>query len=1623
MNKLCKQIISVLVLIPFMGSLIIPVSSVQAQTAFNLPVPGTMIGPSPVYAPVLLKGIELFADEPLRFDFIIDTGDTNLAGEALESESSKLVKYFLAALAISEDDLWVNLSPYEKDRIIPPALEQTELGRDMLAQDYLLKQLMASLMYPEAGVGKDFWERIHAKVRAQFGVTDVPTNMFNKVWIVPDEAGVYVEGSRVFVTKSHLKVMLEEDYLALAHHDQGLDAHADTHSFSEETKVIMRSVIIPEIEREVNQGKNFVMLRQMYSAMILAAWYKKNLRATLLGQAYVDQNKITGIDLKDQRIKEKIYNQYLEAFNKGVYDYIKEDYDPSTQQIIPRKYFSGGLTGFKQTGLVEEVDFSVISEAQEKWKKVRTRFSLLPGKRSDDQGDPQETDDPVDRRGLQGKGDRALRVMLQNLLRHETVRGDRNFYLTSDAPLMYLETLNDIENIRFRIATQLQSKSVRRKLRRNFGEDFIRMIENRFYNFSENEMNTESSEIMLMGAKPVALDDSNEFSLGFYARDPYAQKMIQDLLPQGKLRDALSGHTLVLPHQLLEIKDKNLLREYLFYAFVTLNGFEYSHELGNLFFPENYWAKENDAFPSKLKDVLDKIVTKEREQYQKKNQALRRYQYTWIDLASVRNGDPYDLKQRIDQNEEGAFEQGLQYVFGMMDGGIVLSALINSIRKNDDNKQGRFEVLERYLRNVILESIAESNLAKQSEVLIEAAANAGHPGALRYLVDMHLRLKPSSYIQRALDDGNQDVVAAFLGREDELIRMLKSDSYAVNSRALDVLPMLINRGLSVNVLGEAVLISSDKTLQKSMQRMIEEKYPDAISFFRTRKDEIVNKGKSYVGLESEMLDLIYVAAEANVEDAIDAILESESGDLLKYLLGRVRNEDSWHRLVLTKKSDVIAGLVVSSEFWDVIKVASEILMILASNGVSGAEDEIKKILKQSGDVTLQQSEGIDDTEKGEEGNIKKISKNFMILEFFFPALAKVDPEKKRFIESMSVLLSDILDEESERLFGDQDSVVTTNAQHRFTSSLQVLGQYTVHGFAEAKQAIERHIPTFKRMIESGVSENRFLSNIFIALGGVALNNPNVEKLIRDSYAKRGIDNVLPADRAGKSNIAVVVIDFFKDEEEDAHGVVVEDAVRESMGQGEKIPIHRIDISRTDGNSERFIEEQLEDLERKFPNTVFVVNLSAFSKVSSDHVNGILNFDMVRRLGQQGFVFTVGASNSAGSNYTQFPDLDNIVVVGAVERSDGEWIRSSYSNIGPDVTIATHGRVGSKQGTSFAAPRVNGLLARMLHNDPALSSKDALNQLLEQAKPMDDKAFTMGFFGSGYLDVEDVLSGMGFKVRTTVLDRQALTKNPQSLLAALRAGRVTTEEMLEVPWRESYLSHFFHSEAEEYPGFNDPLLKPFVMAGLQSRNELLQNGSLENIWLYTDPEVLPILVDMTRSKGSLSLNPANMIVDNKIQDPRLLPILLAGFESEEEWLIDEIVQKATWAYTHPKMIPILTEIAKTQMNQTTNPAYIITENNMRDPALRPILEAGLENEEDLVRTAVREFLGDSAALDGSEANKGGIDFDLRNIAIDETGPGRSAPVGDMGTMLDYAGIKIESLVIEDFAIDEVLSGGG
>ncbi len=370
-----KRVIAFLVLMSFLLSCIGFPTPSRAQE-IPLPVPGTMVHLSQAFTPAHLVGMTIHPENALHFDFLINRGDERLSRAAKTEEYKKLVKYFLASLAIPDQDQWVNLSPYVKNRIIQDNFGKTEMGRDLLGQDYVLKQITSSLIYPEDNLGKKFWDKVYARAWKEYGTTNIPVNTFNKVWIIPDEAVIYESGNTAYVLRNHLKVMLEEDYLSLSKHivipaKAGIQNKNDIHSIGSQ---IVRQIILPELEKEVNEGKNFANLRQIYSGMILATWYKKALKASLLGQIYADKAKTKGVNQSNPKANEEIYQRYLQAFKKGVFNFIKEDVDRYIHETIPRRYFSGGMvdfasvshdvtTGFKDAAVlvVRNNDFVLLS--------------------------------------------------------------------------------------------------------------------------------------------------------------------------------------------------------------------------------------------------------------------------------------------------------------------------------------------------------------------------------------------------------------------------------------------------------------------------------------------------------------------------------------------------------------------------------------------------------------------------------------------------------------------------------------------------------------------------------------------------------------------------------------------------------------------------------------------------------------------------------------------------------------------------------------------------------------------------------------------------------------------------------------------------------------------------------------------------------------------------------------------------------------------------------------------------------------------------------------------------------------------------------------------------------------
>jgi tetratricopeptide (TPR) repeat protein len=287
-----------------------------------------------------LIGLKIHPQHPLRIDFILNTAHDSVTTPPLR-DTHRLIRYFLASLTTPPEDMWVNLSPYEKDRLAPAYFGQTEMGRDLLAQDYALKQRTASLLHPDSSIGQQFWKTLHNRTGQYERDTDISMDTLSKVWIVPDTAVVYENNlaATAYIAQARLKVRV-------AHHAPPANGSAlrkAPDNVALITQQTLEEILLPALEEDVNTDAVFAPLRQIYQSLILAAWYKNKLQASPLADTYINRYKLSGIAIPDPEEPRTIWTNYLRLFTRGSTNNIREEADPLTGNIVARKYFSGGF--------------------------------------------------------------------------------------------------------------------------------------------------------------------------------------------------------------------------------------------------------------------------------------------------------------------------------------------------------------------------------------------------------------------------------------------------------------------------------------------------------------------------------------------------------------------------------------------------------------------------------------------------------------------------------------------------------------------------------------------------------------------------------------------------------------------------------------------------------------------------------------------------------------------------------------------------------------------------------------------------------------------------------------------------------------------------------------------------------------------------------------------------------------------------------------------------------------------------------------------------------------------------------------------------------------------------------
>lgn len=248
-----------------------------AQVASSLDISSHLAGLRNAFTPDVFRPLHLrylsYNPQANNFQLFLDKGGIkNPKPQELEDTTKILLNYFFVGLSLPNDKFWVNLRPDAEDNIIDEQLAQTDVGKILLETDLQLKRDTARFTSPETPEGREYWNKLYKKAGEIFGSENITIPTLTRPWIVPDEIIIRETADSAYIYKATLKVMLEQDYLKNSAVYNFKDERLK--ELNEYSSQLIREIIIPKLNKEINSSKRYASLRQVYYSLIMAQWFK-----------------------------------------------------------------------------------------------------------------------------------------------------------------------------------------------------------------------------------------------------------------------------------------------------------------------------------------------------------------------------------------------------------------------------------------------------------------------------------------------------------------------------------------------------------------------------------------------------------------------------------------------------------------------------------------------------------------------------------------------------------------------------------------------------------------------------------------------------------------------------------------------------------------------------------------------------------------------------------------------------------------------------------------------------------------------------------------------------------------------------------------------------------------------------------------------------------------------------------------------------------------------------------------------------------------------------------------------------------------------------------------------------
>ncbi|MFD0338247.1 hypothetical protein ACFVH0_06065 [Streptomyces sp. NPDC127117] len=226
---------------------------------------------------------------------------------------------FFTWLALTPDRFWVNLNPDTPGTIMDDKFASTDAGRVLLEADLQLKHDFYKAMDPKTEVGKAAWDGL-AKVNGW------PCLHSGRNWIEPKPAKVREQDGGIYIIDAPLKLQSEFAEVSTPGPGEGKPCQDQLSKAEiEHNERVLRSTVVPEVEKWINTEPQYADLRRVYTARVAAEYIRQqDAQRPTDYRKIINSNNVKRWPLRAPNQdwkKTDVFNKYVEVFKNGEFKY------------------------------------------------------------------------------------------------------------------------------------------------------------------------------------------------------------------------------------------------------------------------------------------------------------------------------------------------------------------------------------------------------------------------------------------------------------------------------------------------------------------------------------------------------------------------------------------------------------------------------------------------------------------------------------------------------------------------------------------------------------------------------------------------------------------------------------------------------------------------------------------------------------------------------------------------------------------------------------------------------------------------------------------------------------------------------------------------------------------------------------------------------------------------------------------------------------------------------------------------------------------------------------------------------------------------------------------------------